>query len=299
MPPRTTLAIFRFGKLDQVITRPGLTWILPGGDRIACFTGTQTYKLDELHVVDAAGNPIIVRALMEFAVEDPAALHIATNDSLSVLHNQAEQVVREACSRLPLLGEHGHDIRSQTHELGAAMVGGSGWVGEGGSAGAEPRRRASPCMQVRHWGSAAAAAAAGASAALHRTAPVVAPSVPTTTPVRPILLPLSSRPFPTMQMTLPQVKELNLDANSFGVTVQRMSILEARYAPEIASQMLMKQQAAAMVAARREIVAGALNVVRDTLDSFPTLSDTSRERLVTNLLCVLCSHTPASPVIAM
>ena len=33
-----------------------------------------------------------MRALLEFAVEDPAALHIATNDSLAVLHNQAEQV---------------------------------------------------------------------------------------------------------------------------------------------------------------------------------------------------------------
>jgi len=193
-----------------------MTWILPGGERIACFTGTQTYKLDELHVVDAAGNPIIVRALLEFAIEDPAALHIATNDSLAVLHNQAEQVVREACSRLPLLGEHGHDIRSQTHELGAAMV-----------------------------------------------------------------------------------KELQLDASSFGVAVQRMTIVEARYAPEIASQMLMKQQAAAMVAARREIVAGALNVVRDTLDSFPTLSEGARERLVSNLLVTLTSHQPTTPVIAM
>ena len=62
-----------------------------------------------------------------------------------------------------------------------------------------------------------------------------------------------------------QVRELQQDANSFGVVVQRLCIVEARYAPEIASQMLMKQQAMATVAARKEIVAGALNVVRDTL----------------------------------
>lgn len=30
IPPRTTVAVFRFGKLDQVYSRPGLTWILPG-----------------------------------------------------------------------------------------------------------------------------------------------------------------------------------------------------------------------------------------------------------------------------
>ena len=108
--------------LHTVACRPGLTWILPGGDLIWAFTGTQTFKLDSLNVIDAAGNPIIIRALLEYAIEDPAALHIAVNDSLAVLHNQAEQVVREACSRLPLLGEHGADIRSQTHEICAAMV---------------------------------------------------------------------------------------------------------------------------------------------------------------------------------
>jgi hypothetical protein len=59
--------------------------------------------------------------------------------------------------------------------------------------------------------------------------------------------------------------ELQQDASVFGVTVQRLVISEARYAPEIAPQMLMKQQAAAMVAARREIVAGAMAIVRDTL----------------------------------
>ena len=34
------------------------------------------------------------------------------------------------------------------------------------------------------------------------------------------------------------VKQLQLDASSFGVQVQRMMIVEARYSPEIASQMV-------------------------------------------------------------
>ena len=54
--------------------------------------------------------------------EDPAALHIATNDSLAVLHNQAEQVVRESCSKLPLLGEPGHDIRTLGADLSQVCI---------------------------------------------------------------------------------------------------------------------------------------------------------------------------------
>ena len=173
----------------------------------AQFTGTQTHKMNELNLVDAVGNPILVRALLEFSVEDPAALFIATNASLSVLFNQAEQVVREACTRFPLLGEKGADIRSLTHELGAQML-----------------------------------------------------------------------------------AELQPDASVFGVQVQRLVIVEARYSPNIASQMLMKQQAIALIGARKEIVQGALHVVRDTLTQFPDLGDAAKERLIGNLLITLTAQ---------
>ena len=207
VPAATSVAIFRFGKLDRVLNRPGLAWVAPGYERVQMFTGSQTHKMDELHLVDAVGNPILVRALLEFAVEDPAALFIATNASLSVLFNQAEQVVREACTRFPLLGEKGADIRSLTHELGAGML-----------------------------------------------------------------------------------ADLQPDASVFGVQVQRLVIVEARYDPKIASQMLMKQQAIALINARKEIVQGALHVVQDTLTQFPDLSDAAKERLIGNLLVTLTAQ---------
>ena len=84
VPANTAVAIFRFGKLDVILNRPGLYWLPVFFEGVTTFTGTQTHKMDELHVVDAAGNPIIVRALLEFAIEDPAALKIATNMSLAV-----------------------------------------------------------------------------------------------------------------------------------------------------------------------------------------------------------------------
>jgi hypothetical protein len=95
------------------------------------------------------------------------------------------------------------------------------------------------------------------------------------------------------------VQELNLDASSFGVIVQRLAITEARYASEIASAMLMKQQASAMVSARKEIVAGALLIVRDTLSAFPAMSEAGKERLVGNLLVSLTSHSSATPVLPL
>lgn len=42
VPPRHTYAVFRFGKLDAVIDRPGLTWIYPFSDIVKCFTGART-----------------------------------------------------------------------------------------------------------------------------------------------------------------------------------------------------------------------------------------------------------------
>jgi regulator of protease activity HflC (stomatin/prohibitin superfamily) len=216
VPPRTTIAVFRFGKLDRVLRRPGLVWLAPFGELVTGFSGSQTHKIEGLDVIDKVGNPIVVSALLEYSVEDPAALRIAANGDMHVLYYQAEQVVRETCARLPLLGEHGADIRSQTHELAAAMV-----------------------------------------------------------------------------------AELQPDASVMGVTVQRLCIVEARYAREIAAQMLMKQQAVATVAARREMVAGALGIIADTLTQLPPVSEATRDRIITSLLITLTGHAPVAPVLSV
>lgn len=65
--------------------------------------------------------------------------------------------------------------------------------------------------------------------------------------------PLPRVAVPTMmqEMAASMVSDLQADASVFGVSVQRICIVEARYAAEIASQMLMKQQANAMVDARK------------------------------------------------
>ena len=86
-----------------------------------------------------------------------------------------------------------------------------------------------------------------------------------------------------------------------------IEVIEARinyiaYAPEIASVMLRRQQADAIIAAREKIVEGAVGMVKMALDKLSAdgiieLDDEKKAAMVSNLLVVLCGETNAQPVI--
>lgn len=86
-----------------------------------------------------------------------------------------------------------------------------------------------------------------------------------------------------------------------------VSVLEARinhlaYAPEIASAMLQRQQAGAIIAARQRIVEGAVGMVEMALDLLSkrdvvTLDNDRKAAMVSNLLVVLCGDRNTQPVI--
>ena len=87
-----------------------------------------------------------------------------------------------------------------------------------------------------------------------------------------------------------------------GVTVLDTRLRRLAYAPEIAQEMLRRQQAAAVVAARRQIVEGAVGMVDMALTqlSEQEIVDLDEERkaaMVSNLLVVLCSDRGAQPVV--
>ena len=79
-----------------------------------------------------------------------------------------------------------------------------------------------------------------------------------------------------VQLSDQMVAGLQPDASVFGISVQRLAIVEARYSPEIAASMLMKQSAGAIVAARKEIVTGALSIVNDALGHYSAMSVVAR-----------------------
>jgi regulator of protease activity HflC (stomatin/prohibitin superfamily) len=87
-----------------------------------------------------------------------------------------------------------------------------------------------------------------------------------------------------------------------GVQVTEARITHLAYAPEIASAMLQRQQASAIIAARQKIVEGAVGMVENALDLLSTrnivqLDPERRAAMVSNLLVVLCSERGSQPVV--
>jgi len=87
-----------------------------------------------------------------------------------------------------------------------------------------------------------------------------------------------------------------------GVTVIEARISHLAYAPEIANAMLRRQQASAIIAARQQIVKGAVGMVEMALQELATqrivdLDEERRAAMVSNLLVVLCSEEAAHPVL--
>jgi regulator of protease activity HflC (stomatin/prohibitin superfamily) len=87
-----------------------------------------------------------------------------------------------------------------------------------------------------------------------------------------------------------------------GVEVIEARLSHLAYAPEIASAMLQRQQAAAIIAARQQIVEGAVGMVDMALKRLSDhrvveLDEERKAALVGNLLVVLCGHSAPSPVL--
>ena len=97
-------------------------------------------------------------------------------------------------------------------------------------------------------------------------------------------------------------KELQARLDTAGVHVEEARLTHLAYAPEIASAMLRRQQAEAIISARAKIVLGAVSMVEMALRELETkavvqLDEERRAAMVSNLLVVLCGTAEASPVI--
>ena len=108
---------------------------------------------------------------------------------------------------------------------------------------------------------------------------------------------------------LAAVAQLLTETIQLHVALAGLEVIEAKithlaYAPEIASAMLRRQQAAAVIAARQLIVEGAVGMVKMALDKLQadgvvTLSDADRIHLTSNLLTVLVSESETQPVLSV
>lgn len=97
-------------------------------------------------------------------------------------------------------------------------------------------------------------------------------------------------------------KELTERLSMAGIEVMEARISHLAYASEIAGAMLQRQQATAIVAARRRIVEGAVGMVELALHELGDkeivqLDEERKAAMVSNLMVVLCSDKSASPVV--
>lgn len=97
-------------------------------------------------------------------------------------------------------------------------------------------------------------------------------------------------------------KELMERLYKAGVVIEEARLSHLAYAPEIASAMLRRQQAEAVIAARRKIVDGAVSMVEMAIDGLKenevvVLDEDRKAAMVSNLLVVLCSEHETQPIV--
>ena len=98
------------------------------------------------------------------------------------------------------------------------------------------------------------------------------------------------------------IAELNERLKVSGILVDEAGLTHLAYAPEIAGAMLRRQQADAVIAARKKVVIGAVSMVEDALDKLKSddiieLDDERKAAMVSNLMVVLCGDREAQPVV--
>jgi len=97
-------------------------------------------------------------------------------------------------------------------------------------------------------------------------------------------------------------EEIQIRVKQAGIEIIEARITYLAYAPEIAAVMLQRQQASAIIDARKMIVDGAVGMVEMALarleeNNTVSLDPQSRATLVSNLLVVLCGNKDAQPVV--
>ncbi len=111
----------------------------------------------------------------------------------------------------------------------------------------------------------------------------------------------------TLRSSSTEINEMLENEISERLSLAGVEVIEARishlaYSQEIASAMLQRQQASAVVAARSKIVEGAVGMVEMALEALSKkeivhLDEERKAAMVSNLLVVLCSDKAASPVV--
>ncbi len=97
-------------------------------------------------------------------------------------------------------------------------------------------------------------------------------------------------------------EELQARVIEAGLEIIEVRITHLSYSEEIAAAMLQRQQAVAIIAARKKIVEGAVSMVEMAIDQLGendivNLDDERKAKMVSNLMVVLCGNKEAQPIV--
>ncbi|MEM7181241.1 MAG: SPFH domain-containing protein [Spirochaetota bacterium] len=103
----------------------------------------------------------------------------------------------------------------------------------------------------------------------------------------------------TKEIGKEMVSVLSAKVQSAGVEVISFEISDLTYAPEIAQAMLVRQQAQALVDARKIVVEGAVGIVDEALSDLKkrniSIETSHKSKIVGNLLAIICSEAKVQP----
>jgi len=95
-------------------------------------------------------------------------------------------------------------------------------------------------------------------------------------------------------------KELQRGIDMAGININSIQLTDLNYAPEIAQQMLIKQQADAYIKAKRSISKASIGIVDDIVNKLgDSIDDKTRGDLIKNLLIVISAGTSVQPTLPM
>lgn len=86
--------------------------------------------------------------------------------------------------------------------------------------------------------------------------------------------------------------------DTYGITIEDFRITDLSYAPIIAQQMLMRQQAQAYSEARADIAKASVDIAQDVVSELE-MSDKEKERLTSNLVLSIVSQSGVTPTLKL
>ncbi|MDH3582760.1 MAG: SPFH domain-containing protein [Phycisphaerae bacterium] len=121
--PQEEKVILFWGKLQRLLTQPGLYWVNIWGRKVLpVSTKHQTLDLPRTVVADGNGNPIMIAAVVTYEYVDSVKVALEVEDAHDFVKTQAMAVLKQSASKYPYESQDGHSLKAEAQAIGKEMV---------------------------------------------------------------------------------------------------------------------------------------------------------------------------------